>query len=665
MRGEQAARAALRAARAAGNRDLEAAAREVLGNTRFERGDFQDAARHFRMLLALREETGDTEGQAQALKNAGIAALAEGRYQAAMLLLERATERFPGWETTELAISILGNLGRVYQNLSVPRLALSTFQRALEAAQARNRPDEILDIQERMGFLYLDEGFPEQALSHLLDALPLAAGHAEPSPHAWLLEGLALAYRALGDSAAAAETLHRLLDLDRQRNDAAGMVLALNLLGGLREEDDPARARAFYNQALETATQRGAGRPWNSRAGLARLDLRAGRLDLALAGYREAAAELEAYRDRRSTLRRQADVMRRNRAVYDQWIDALMERRLRRSRIEDDVRVFQVAECARAWALLEQVLAGRMVRSRKGSPQLLRRRKELEARMVRFRNSLESGGLDQEARRRLEERWKAAEVELDEITADLRRNAPQDAVELQEAHLDLPAAQRFLGERTAIVAYCLTATRALAMVITGRSYHLAPLSVDPATLPAQVLNYLELLQGGRGWAPVSRRLYRELITPVWIHLDGAVHHLIFIPDGSLHALPFETLLGEAAGKGDGPLIASFSISYAPSVSLLAQFTRKRAEAGPASILLFADPEWPAAKEGDAGRVRRLYEERGLHLDPAPGSRREAGAVARRAGPGSEIRGARRPASRVSRVWIWSGTGCCTSRPTLS
>ncbi len=56
-------------------------------------------------------------------------------------------------------------------------------------------------------------------------------------------------------------------------------------------------------------------------------------------------------------------------------------------------------------------------------------------------------------------------------------------------------------------------------------------------------------------------LYRELIAPIRPRLQG--RHLIFVPHGFLHYLPFHALF-----DGVGHLIDQFSISYAPSAGVL-------------------------------------------------------------------------------------------------
>ena len=91
-----------------------------------------------------------------------------------------------------------------------------------------------------------------------------------------------------------------------------------------------------------------------------------------------------------------------------------------------------------------------------------------------------------------------------------------------------------------------------------------------------------------------RALYGELIAPLRPQLALA-EHLVFVPHGSLHYLPFHALLGER-----GYLIDEFSISYAPSANVYALCAGKEASRGNSSLIL-------GIPTGDAPGIRREVE----------------------------------------------------------
>ncbi len=90
-----------------------------------------------------------------------------------------------------------------------------------------------------------------------------------------------------------------------------------------------------------------------------------------------------------------------------------------------------------------------------------------------------------------------------------------------------------------------------------------------------------------------RALYGELIAPLRPLLEA--EHLIIVPHGSMHYLPFHAFLGE-----HGYLIDEFSISYAPSANVYALCAAKEASRGEGALVL-------GVPTGDAPGIRREVE----------------------------------------------------------
>ncbi|MGB8542706.1 MAG: CHAT domain-containing tetratricopeptide repeat protein [Candidatus Acidiferrales bacterium] len=75
-----------------------------------------------------------------------------------------------------------------------------------------------------------------------------------------------------------------------------------------------------------------------------------------------------------------------------------------------------------------------------------------------------------------------------------------------------------------------------------------------------------------------RQLYEEVLAPIRAYLP--VRHLIIVPHGVLHYLPFHALLDDKAY-----LIDSFTVSYAPSASVFAHCQEKSMHATGAPLIL--------------------------------------------------------------------------------
>jgi CHAT domain-containing protein len=118
-------------------------------------------------------------------------------------------------------------------------------------------------------------------------------------------------------------------------------------------------------------------------------------------------------------------------------------------------------------------------------------------------------------------------------------------------------------------------------------------------------------KGGR-YSGYARELYQWLLAPAEPELTGKTH-LVIIPDGVLHALPFQALLDEQ----DRHLIERYAVSYTPSATaleaMLHQADRSRETASPPLLLLaMGNPTFPPgiealpATENEVQEIGKLF-----------------------------------------------------------
>ena len=143
-------------------------------------------------------------------------------------------------------------------------------------------------------------------------------------------------------------------------------------------------------------------------------------------------------------------------------------------------------------------------------------------------------------------------------------------------------------------------------------------------LGRRVRRFIGLLEAGAGADSLARSLGEELMVPVWPRSRPATTRLVIVPDLELHGLPFEALR-----SGDGVLLARFSVSYAPSASVIARLWQRQRTAGAATMLAFGDPRFAEEVEpGSEAQVFRTAFDRSGGLPRLRASAREARAVAR-------------------------------------
>jgi CHAT domain-containing protein len=105
-----------------------------------------------------------------------------------------------------------------------------------------------------------------------------------------------------------------------------------------------------------------------------------------------------------------------------------------------------------------------------------------------------------------------------------------------------------------------------------------------------------------------RNLYAEVIAPLRALLRG--HHLVVVPHGVLHYLPFHALL-----DADRYMIDSFTISYAPSAAIFAFSQEKSSSAsGPPLVMGVPDAQAPIILD-EARAVAKILPGAELLLGP--------------------------------------------------
>jgi CHAT domain-containing protein len=169
------------------------------------------------------------------------------------------------------------------------------------------------------------------------------------------------------------------------------------------------------------------------------------------------------------------------------------------------------------------------------------------------------------------------------------------------SHVPIATVRAAIPEDTLLVEYFQVRDRFLACVL-GRQ----TLEIIPVTLESRVSGLLRLLQfqlskfrlGPQYLATVQdslaratqahlKALYDELIAPAASLFNA--NHLIFVPHGLLHYIPFHALF-----DGTQYLIDRYTVSYSPSASIFALCQTRTANSAGASLVFgIPDPQAPA------------------------------------------------------------------------
>jgi CHAT domain-containing protein/tetratricopeptide (TPR) repeat protein len=205
----------------------------------------------------------------------------------------------------------------------------------------------------------------------------------------------------------------------------------------------------------------------------------------------------------------------------------------------------------------------------------------------------------------LAERRRARELRDRFLRADALRGAPHVAADTGHGPGGAPvSAAEIAGalpdDRTALLEYVGGTSGAPTTVFVVRRSGVTSVALDVDSLTERARRFVSLLEAGRDASGMARALGAALLDPIADALDDGVTRLVIVPDGALHAIPWDALR-----LRDGFVVEKLAVGIAPSAAVAAELWRRRAvRAAPVRLLAFGDPAFPA--ERDAGAAAEAY-----------------------------------------------------------
>ena len=316
----------------------------------------------------------------------------------------------------------------------------------------------------------------------------------------------------------------------------------------------------------------------------------------ALDTYREACKSLEMLRSRLHSEELKISFVKNRLQVYE----ALVELHLTGGNGETSTaEVFSWIEAAKSRSMTEMIFQSgqSLPAGEEGQSELVRRIRDLREELNWYYHRIELEQLrpEENTHQRIRElREKAVSHEnellrtLRELPAHERENATLEA----PVDFSLDRVQRSLPAHTTLVEYYSTGDRLIAVLVNSNAIEIVPVS-----LVSRVAHFLHLLRfqlskfrigaayTERFEKPLLdatlahlRSLYDELFAPFCQRLDAK--HLIFVPHGALHFLPFHALRNESQYLCD-----AYSISYAPSATVFTLCQERTVSELPRSLVM--------------------------------------------------------------------------------
>jgi CHAT domain-containing protein/Tfp pilus assembly protein PilF len=560
------------------DKSLIAIAQNGIGNIYFIKGDYRLALEFYEKSLKLKEETNDLPGITNSLSNIGRIHYKQGEYDKALNYFIRSLESKKSLNDKAGVAGLLVNIGLIYREKKELAKALDYFQQSLQLGKEARSIEVVSETLNNMGTVYYQQGNPEKAFEVFQEGLALRQTNQNKRGVSSSLGNLALYYLLQYKPEKALELAERSYALDIESGSLEDIWYTLSIKGNaykmLGKTQVAQKAFTEAIQAIETLRTQAAG-----------------------------------------DVLSQQNFMIKKISPYYHLIDLLVKER-------KDIEALNYAERSKAGLLLGILQSGKVNITKAMSDAEKEQERVLKEEITSLNSQIGRESLrlkvNETRLQDLQERLKNSLARQKQFQENLYARHPDLKVQRgQLSDFNGEQASRLLPDnQTALLEYTVTNNKVLLFVLTkdskqaNVSLNTHELGITPDQLDKAVRDFRTLLASHNlVFRPAASRLYELLVKPAESVLQGKTR-LVIVPDNSLWELPFQALQTD-----DGHyLIERFAISYAPSLSVLAEMTKQRdkktGDKKTANLLAFANPAMSREKgentsnfEGDASSNR--------------------------------------------------------------
>jgi CHAT domain-containing protein/tetratricopeptide (TPR) repeat protein len=637
------------------------------------RAEFELAFHFVALQRAVAERIGDQAGIAGSWLNLGLVHHSQDEHEKALeatlkaLAIYEASGNKRGVALTE------ENLSNLYRALGDHRRAFDFAQKSLRLSQETgHRRDTMMALSE-LAIIYGQQNNAEQAFAHLEKALAIAQELEDTLTIAMVRHDMALQYkkfgkydRALamyeqllkeleGDRGGAAmvrdqigkiyaeqkrydEALayHReaLAGLDATRNRRATVVTLNNISAVYIAQENYTEALKVSEEAVSLSREK--GRKSDLGASLINLgysQFGLNRLTQARQAFTEAVSIVEQLRAQTAGgAQERQRYFERGLGAHHGLLSVLVKENKPR-----DALIF--AEQAKARVLLDMLQRGRVRINKAMTATEQEQERQLNSELTQLNKQLTrlTQTDKQDASRVAEVETKLEKARLDYEAFQNSLYAAHPELKTQRGESLIISAQELAhllpNASTALLEYVVTEDKTFLFAITKPAekadveIQVYTLSLKRDELAKQIESFRQQLASrDLGFRTSALKLYDLLLKPAQSQLRGK-DNVVIAPDSSLWDLPFQALVNNT----NRFMIETASISYAPSLTVLREMTKRRinqstTETG-ASLLAFGNPQSGTETVKRTGSSLRNH-----NLDPLPEAGEEVRALGRLYGP---------------------------------
>ena len=553
-------------------------------------GDYNKASSFFNRALSLHRALGYQEGIAYQLGRIASLQSIKGDYVGAIKLYREALEIHKNMGHVRGEAYWLDAIGQAYSALGDFNRALDNLQDALELHKSLNDPSGEAVALNTMGRTYLEIDEVDWAQSCFEEALKIHRDLGEQWDVCYVLGNLGYSFSLTEDSSAALKSWNEAVVLAQKIGERRLQGWLLLQLGdfylGHNQEQKAAKA---YKQAL-TITE-GLDDPelrWELYLGQGNLSVKQGDYDDAYLSYHAAIRNIENIRSKGVIEEFKASIIHNRFEVYDAMVSVLVKT----GRFKE---AFGYSERARARSLLDQIGDVAFSYSDSISYKLIKKERFLMARIETLRSliSAEQENGQRDKRGTILDTYKnslfEAQREFKNLLIDLKLQLPEYASLRSNEPFPLSDIQQLLDDKTLLLEYFVSEDHTTVFVLSNKNLKVISIPEQRRSIRGRITlfralavnNINEQKLSENFWQEPLHGLYKILIEPVReAGLLADKNHLILVPQGILHDVPFHALITRIKTDNQSRqqprfLVEDYNISYTPSASILKYCSDKK------------------------------------------------------------------------------------------
>lgn len=542
---------------------------------------------------------GDTISAVSALSHQSLGGIfwKMGRYQDGLDQLKLAGEQFSTLGLQQYAYLTQNTKALIYLSLGDRERALEEAKNALEGAIHSGDVKSSSQIEKNLGLIELADGQAEKAKNRFRRALALDSELGSVRGQAYAYLDLGNAYLQIGELDSAQAALDSALNLGKQLGEDRVRARSLLGLGIVQTRKSNFRnATEDLMQAKIIAGERNLNElGWRIELALARAENLVGKEDNALKAAESAMATVETLRSTIAAEDLRSGFMEDKEEIYTLAVSLL----LKQSRISD---ALDVTERAKSRTFLDILQNGRIDRNAGLDAKTRAEEARLSGAISKLQVEISwlasKGGDRTPEEDELFERHKATNDSLQKAYGRLL----EDIESIHPGYREIVAVnpesceeiQRRLEVGEVLIEYFPLPDVLVIFAVKRDEIRAYTVAIKEDSLKSEVLSLRRRLEKKLSVRGESQALFESLIAPLGESLKDA-EHLVIIPNGWLHYLPF-ALLQDRTG---GYLLDKFTLSLAPSASVFAfcrdQSKHKRSMDDP-QVLAFGNPSTDLLQE---------------------------------------------------------------------